>query len=103
MRRVIIPLALAATSVLFAAGSASAATQQQGLVNVSITDVTVQAPISVALNVCDVTVAVLTNTLTEGPTSCTAQGGSIALVPASGGGSSTSQNGLVNVNLSDID
>ena len=32
---------------------------QDGLVNVNVTDVVVQAPISVVANVCDVTVAVL--------------------------------------------
>ncbi len=38
---------------------ASAQNRQEGLVNVAIEDLTVQLPISVAANVCDVNVAVL--------------------------------------------
>ena len=36
---------------------------QEGLVNVNVTDVVVQAPIAIAANVCDVTVAVLVSRL----------------------------------------
>jgi hypothetical protein len=81
--------------------TASAATQE-GLVNVNIEDVTVQIPVAVAANVCDVTVGVLVDTLTEAPSDC--QAGTIALAESSGGGGgNTKQNGLVNVNLQDVE
>jgi hypothetical protein len=83
------------------AGAASAA-NQRGLVNVNIEDVTVQVPVGVALNVCDVTVAVLAGTVLDGPTQCNADGGAIAVAPDNGGGGNTTQRGLVNVNLQDV-
>ena len=45
---------------------------QEGLVNVNLDDVTILVPISVAANICDVTVAVLSGALLEGPTTCDA-------------------------------
>jgi len=48
-------------------------------VNVSNIPITVQAPISVAAAVCGVAVAVLSNTLSKGNTSCYAQSTSTAL------------------------
>jgi hypothetical protein len=47
---------------------------QEGLVNVNVTDVVVQAPISVVANVCDVTVAVLVSRLQDGASPCDATG-----------------------------
>src|SRR3954447_14840716 len=45
---------------------------QRGLVNVSVTDNTVQVPIGIAANVCDVTVAVLSTGTFTGNDLCTA-------------------------------
>ena len=90
----------------------AASNHQSGLVNVNLQDVTVQAPISVAVpvgvaaNVCDVNAAVLAQQAATGPASCTATSNSMALSTAvaqsmtSGGGSqSNNQSGLVNVNI----
>jgi hypothetical protein len=95
-------LALAAGSFIAAPASTAGAANQNGLVNVNIEDVTVQVPVAVAANVCDVTVGVLVDTLTEAPTDC--QAGTIALAEdQSGPGGSSNQRGLVNVNLQDVD
>src|SRR2546421_77612 len=48
-------------------------------VNVSNIPITVQAPISVASNVCDVTIAVLSAAYRNGGSTCTAQSTSTAL------------------------
>lgn len=80
----------------------SAQAQQSGLVNVNITDVTIQIPIGVAANICGVAVNVLTSALAQGPTSC--QSGTIALANDQGGGSPPPhQNGLINVNIQNVD
>lgn len=81
--------------------SAAAAPTQKGLVNVNISDVTVQIPIAVAANVCDVDVNVLASELLSGPTQCRSETGSIAL--ADGGGAPPTQEGLINVNISNVD
>ena len=102
MRRTILFLLLSAATLIGLGQAPASAATQRGLVNVNITDVTVQIPVSVAANVCDVTVAVLVDTLSEVPTNC--QAGSIALADNAGGhgGGNTNQNGLVNVNLTDV-
>ena len=46
--------------------------QQEGLVNVALTDVTVQVPVSVAANVCGVAVNVLAQNLNAGSVDCDA-------------------------------
>jgi len=101
MRRTPLAAAIAAGAIIATPMTASAATQE-GLVNVNIEDVTVQTPVAVAANVCDVTVGVLVDTLTEAPSDC--QAGTIALAESSGGpGGNTRQEGLVNVNLQDVE
>jgi hypothetical protein len=104
MRRIIVLFGalVSGLGLLFGTAGAASAANQRGLVNVNVEDVTVQVPVGVALNVCDVTVAVLAGTVLEGPTQCNADGGSIAVVPADGGGGTTNQRGLVNVNLQDV-
>ena len=54
---------------------------QDGLVNVNVTDVVVQAPISIAANVCDVTVAVLVSRLADGASPCDAAASAEAITP----------------------
>jgi hypothetical protein len=58
--------------------------KQEGLVNVLISDVVVQAPIALAANVCDVNVAVLARVLDDA-SACEAVAGADAQ-PGSGGG-----------------
>lgn len=95
-------LALATGAFIAAPATGAGAATQNGLVNVNVEDVTVQIPVAVAANVCDVTVGVLVDTLTEAPTDC--QAGTIALAEDQGGsgGGNTNQRGLVNVNLQDV-
>jgi hypothetical protein len=49
------------------------AAQQNGLVNVNVSNIVVQAPIGLAANVCDVNVNVLARQLRTGDAVCTAQ------------------------------
>jgi hypothetical protein len=51
---------------------------QQGLVNVALTDVNVQVPVVVAANVCGVAVGVLAQAENLGDVECTAEGVSLA-------------------------
>ena len=58
---------------------------QEGLVNVNVTDVVVQAPISVVANVCDVTVAVLVSRLQDAASPCDATGTAEAITATEDG------------------
>lgn len=89
--------AAATMSVAVAAAPAQAATQE-GLVNVAVTDNTIQVPIAVAANVCDVSVNVLAEQLDDAA-NCTALSGAHAS-SAGGGGGNNNQRGLVNLDLS---
>ena len=83
------------------AGPAEAA-PQQGLVNVSVVDNTVQVPIAVAANVCGTQVAVLSALLVNGPTDCDALADATASSAGGGsGGGGGPQSGLVNIDISD--
>jgi hypothetical protein len=95
--RLAVATAAAAIAALPAA-TAEAQTRQEGLVNVSLTDVNV--PIGIAANVCDVSANVLAANNFSGPFGdCTA----IAPATATGGGNgNTRQQGLVNVSVSDV-
>src|SRR3954468_19621386 len=105
MRRVLacsfaaLTLALGAT-----AGTAGAQTTQNGLVNLNLENITVQVPIGVAANVCDVNVAVLANLVDLGQaTQCRALANTDASAVTVGAPTgTTTQNGLVNVNLSNV-
>lgn len=61
--------ATAALSIMLGSGAAMA--QQSGLVNVSVDDNTVQVPVSVAANVCDVDVNVLSDLVGSDESACT--------------------------------
>jgi hypothetical protein len=94
-------LAVAMTAAAVAAvpaATAEAQTRQEGLVNVSLTDINV--PIGVAANICNVSANVLAANNFSGPFGdCDA----IAPATATGGGNgNTRQNGLVNVSVSDV-
>ncbi len=101
MRKLMIAAALAATSTLAVAPAAAQLSVAPGLVTVNVQDVsilnnflnrtqiaalnnlnvpvTVQAPISVAANVCGTTVALLSAARKTGDAACTATSGSRAL------------------------
>jgi hypothetical protein len=105
MRRVL-ACSFAALTLAFGAGAgaAGAQTTQNGLVNLNLENITVQVPIGVAANVCDVNVAVLANLVDTGATqqcSSIADAAANAVTVGAPTGTTT-QNGLVNVNLSNV-
>lgn len=61
-----------------APGTGGGGGPQSGLVNVDVSGNTVQVPLAVALNICDVNVAVLVADLQDGDASCTADASSNA-------------------------
>jgi hypothetical protein len=91
-----------ALAMLVGFGSPSQAQTQEGLVNVNVSEVVVQLPIAVAANVCDVNVNVLARQLRTGDAACDSAAESGATVPWPNQNRSTQQEGLVNVNVSDI-
>ena len=92
----------ATAAMAVCAGPAAAAPQQEGLINVNVDDVIVQVPISVAANVCDTTVAVLSRTTDVEGVRCTAEAGDGDTIAWNSGGGHGKQSGLVNVNVSDV-
>lgn len=90
--------AAAAISLGFAP-AANAATQE-GLVNVAVTDNTIQVPIAVAANVCDVSVNVLAEQLDQAD-NCEAVAGADASRSGGGSGPGSNQRGLVNLAIED--
>ena len=97
-------LALIATVVtaLTIAAPASAQVNQQGLVNVAITDTTVQVPVGVGANICGVALNVLATAVNAADVDCTASGVAVADQSGGGGGGGTVvQNGLVNLAVTD--
>ena len=92
----------AAATMMGLAGPANAAPQQSGLVNVNVTDVTVQVPVAVAANVCDVNVAVLVQDVRDGAADCDANATNGLEVTQNSGSGPGRQEGLVNLNLENI-
>ena len=80
--------------------AARAQSVQEGLVNVAVEDVTIQLPIAVAANICDLNVAILAEIADEGGT-CTATADSAASAGPSSN-DSIRQEGLVNVLIDDV-
>jgi hypothetical protein len=91
-----------ALASLVATAPASAQTQQEGLVNVNLENIDIGVPVSVAANICDVSVNVLARSIQTGDTACDADAESGAVFGPGQGGSNTQQEGLVNVNVSDV-
>jgi hypothetical protein len=99
--------AVSAVAVLGLTGLAGTApaqtTTQTGLINVSLTNTTVQVPVSIAANVCGVNVGVLSTLIANSPAGsivCTATGSSTAMtVGQPPSTATTTQTGLVNVAL----
>jgi hypothetical protein len=99
MPRWLIALPLAALVALVLAIPSPGA-RQSGLVNVNLEGNTVQVPVAIAANVCDVTVAALVSDLRDGMAACDALSTSEAdatVTPREPG--QTRQDGLINVNL----
>jgi hypothetical protein len=82
-------------------GDAQAAPQQEGLVNVALVDTTVQIPIAIAANVCDLNINVLAGQLALGETACGTEATASAVDSDESGGGNASQNGLVNIYAED--
>ena len=99
MRKISIAAVTAALALAVMAAPASA--QQEGLVNVAITDNTVQVPVAVAANVCDVDVNVLASDIRDGSALCNADADSTATAARGGGGGGGPQSGLINIDISD--
>ena len=96
--------ALSVTGIAMAtpAGAAPNDVRQEGLVNLALTDTTIQIPLSIAANVCGVAVNLLAQSTATAPVECTAEGVSTASREA-GGPNNTRQEGLVNVAITDTD
>lgn len=62
-------------------GGSGGPVNQRGLVNVALTDVNVQVPVTVAANVCGVAVGVLAQAANLGDVDCTTDGVALAQVP----------------------
>jgi hypothetical protein len=104
MKRVL-ACTFAALTMAIGTGTAGAQTTQNGLVNLNLEDITVQVPIGVAANICDVNVAVLANLVDTGATgTCDALANTdaSAVTVGSAPAGSTTQSGLVNVNVSHV-
>jgi hypothetical protein len=85
------------------AAAPAAAQVQTGLVNVAVGDVTIQVPVAVAANICDVNVGVLVGELRDdGDTTCETVAGSDATVTRGPAGPPAVQQGLVNVAIGDV-
>ncbi|OAI41224.1 hypothetical protein AYO38_04125 [bacterium SCGC AG-212-C10] len=95
--------AIGATTFMGVGGPAlaAAAPHQSGLVNVALVDTTIQVPIGIAANVCNLDVNVLAAQLDLGPTACGALATATAVDSDSGNSGNTHQSGLVNIYASD--
>lgn len=92
---------MTAVTALGAAATAGAQTNQSGLVNVAVVGNTVQVPIGIAANVCQVSVNILAQATQTAPANCTAVSGATAFSTGGGGGGPTTQQGLVNIAVTD--
>ncbi len=102
-RRMLVTATTVCSIGLVGAGPASAQTEQDGLVNVNVQDVTIQVPIAIAANICDVNANVLARQERNGGAECDADAESIATPGTGGGGGApVDQEGLVNVNVADL-
>ena len=93
-------LCAAATMSIGLAAAPADAAKQEGLVNVAVTDNTIQIPIAVAANICDVSVNVLAEQLDQAD-NCDAVAGADASRAGGSGGGGSNQDGLVNLAIED--
>jgi hypothetical protein len=96
-RRTVCSVVAAVAALGIATGPASA--QQNGLVNVDVSNNTVQVPVAVAANVCGVAVNVIATNTFGGNAVCTSTSHATAQGGGGGGGGGANQDGLVNVAL----
>jgi hypothetical protein len=103
MRKGLVTLVAALCMAVAATVSPATAATQNGLVNLNLEGNTVQVPLAVAANVCDLDVAVLVGRLVDtGTSTCDAEALSDATITsAQAGGGNTRQDGLINVNVED--
>lgn len=85
------------TAAAAALSAGPAAAQQSGLVNVDLSNNTVQVPIAVAANVCGLQVGVLAQQLRQAPVNCQSGATSATMSRSTGGGGTANQQGLVNL------
>jgi hypothetical protein len=103
IRRSGVAAALAIAGIGITAGTAEGQpVTQEGLVNVNLSNISVQVPVAIAANICDVNVAVLVSELRDDSATCDADASSDATVTRDGGGPVT-QSGLVNVNATNLE
>jgi hypothetical protein len=100
--RELVAFVAAIAASLALAVPAGAQTEQEGLVNVNLQNIDVGVPVAVAANICDVNVNVLTEYIGTGDTACTAEAESGAVFGPGNNQGGAQQNGLVNVNVSDV-
>jgi len=94
-------LVAAASMALCVAAAPASAQPQTGLVNVDISDNTIQVPIAVAANVCNVQVAVLSTLIGQNGGECDADADGTADAVVTPGGGGGPQTGLVNISVTD--
>jgi hypothetical protein len=100
--RVRLSAVAAAATLSLGVAAAPAPAQQSGLINVEVSNNTVQVPIAVAANVCGLQVGILANQLRQGPVECDAEANTVATREnGGGGGGGGPQQGLVNLSITD--
>jgi hypothetical protein len=103
MARKLLLSAFLAGALSFGAAAPAAAQVQMGLVNVAVGDVTIQVPVAVAANICDVNVGVLVGDLRDdGDATCDSEAISDATVTTGPPSTPVVQQGLVNVAIGDV-
>jgi hypothetical protein len=90
-------IAAGGMTAVVAAPASAAPNNQSGLVNVALVNTTVQVPISVAANVCNVAVNALASQVPGAAAPCDAAGDSVATAPTQPSSGPNRQNGLVNL------
>jgi hypothetical protein len=100
MLRKTLAAVVASGVVSLMAATSAVAQEQTGLVNVNVSDNTIQVPIAIAANICDVSVIALSSGIADtGSAECTAMSTSTAEATVTPGTGAASQTGLINVNL----
>jgi hypothetical protein len=103
MARKLLVTAFLAGVLSVGAATPGVAQNQRGLVNIAVGDVTIQVPVALAANICDVNVAVLVGDFRDdGEADCTTVAGSEATVTRGPASTPVVQRGLVNVAIGDV-
>jgi hypothetical protein len=103
MARKLFLSAVLAGALSFGAATPATAQIQSGLVNLAVGDVTIQVPVAVAANICDVNVGILVGDLRDdGSADCDSEAISDAEVTTGPPSTPVVQRGLVNVAIGDV-